>query len=69
MERVAPEVKDLIEEEIAGTSQWRQRFTLFMPGGPETEQPFNRTGIKLDLSDPQIRIDPWKTPKDHRFDD
>jgi hypothetical protein len=27
-----------------------------MPGDPVTEQPFDRTGTKLDLSDPQVRI-------------
>jgi hypothetical protein len=32
-----------------------------------TEQPFDRTGTKLELSDPQVRIDLWKTLKDHRF--
>ena len=67
MKRVAPEVKDLTEEEIPGTGQWHQQFTLFMPGEPVTEQPFDRTGTKLDLSDPQVRIDLWKTLKDHRF--
>jgi hypothetical protein len=69
MERVAPEVKDLNEEEIPGTGQWHQRFTLFMPGDPVTEQPFDRTGTKLDLSDPQVRINLWKTLRDHRFGD
>ena len=69
MKRVAPEVKDLIEEEIPGTGQWHQTFTLFMPGDPETEQPFNRTGTKLDLSDPKVRIDLWKTLRDQRFSD
>jgi hypothetical protein len=34
MERVAPAVKDLTEEEISGTDQWHQKFTLFMPGDP-----------------------------------
>ncbi len=34
-------------------TQWHQKFTLFMPGDPVTEQPFDRTGTKLDLSDPQ----------------
>jgi len=67
MKRLAPEVKDLTEEEIPGTGQWRQTFTLFMPGDPVTEQPFNRIGTRLDLSDPQVRIDLWKTVKDDRF--
>jgi hypothetical protein len=40
-----------------------------MRGDPATEQLFDRTGTKLDLSDPQIRIDLWKTLKDHRFGD
>ena len=40
-----------------------------MPGDPATEQPFDRTGTKLDLSDPQVRIDLWKTLKDQRFSD
>ena len=52
MKRLAPEVKDVIEEQIPGTGQWHQKFTLFMPGDPATEQPFDRTGTKLDLSDP-----------------
>jgi hypothetical protein len=69
MKRVAPEVKDLTEQEIPGTGQWHQTFTLFMPGDPVTEQPFNRIGTKLDLSDPQVRIDLWKTLKDDRFSD
>ena len=69
MKRVAPEIKDVIEEEIAGTGCWHQKFTLFMPGDPMTEQPFDRTGSKLGLSDPQVRIDLWKTLKDSRFDD
>ena len=69
MERVAPEVKDVTEEEITGTSHWQQKFTLFMPGDPVTEQPFDRTGVKLDLSDPRVRIDLWKTLKDDRFGD
>ena len=69
MKRVPPEVKDLTEEEIPGTGQWHQKFTLFMPGDPVTEQPFNRIGTKLDLSDPQVRIDLWKTLKDSRFSD
>lgn len=69
MERVAPEVKDIAEHEIPGTGQWHQKFTLFMPGEPVTEQPFDRTGAKLDLSDPQVRIDLWITLKDHRFSD
>lgn len=69
MERVAPEVKDLTEEEIPGTGMWRQKFTLFMPGDPATEQPFDRTGVRLDLSDPKVRIDLWKTLKDPRFAD
>jgi hypothetical protein len=34
-----------------------------------TEQLFDRTGTKLDFSDPQVRIDLWKTLKDHRFSD
>ena len=67
MKRIAPEVKDITEEKISG--QWHQRFTLFMPGDPSTEQPFDRVGIKLDLSDPQVRIDLWKTLKDSRFSD
>lgn len=69
MQRVAPQVKDLIEEEISGTGQWRQRFTLGMPGDPWSEQTFDRTGVKLDLSDPQIRLDLWKTLRDDRFSD
>jgi hypothetical protein len=69
MERVAPEVRALTEEEIPGTGQWRQRFTLFMPRDPATEQPFDRIGTKLDLSDPQVRIDLWKTLKDPRLGD
>ena len=69
MERVAPAVKDLTEEEIPWAGQWHQKFTLFMPGDPVTEQPFDRIGTKLDLSDPQVRIDLWKTLKDHRFSD
>lgn len=69
MKRVAPEVKDLTEEEISGTGQWHQQFTLFMPGDPVTEYLFDRVGIKLDLSDPQVRIDLWKTLKDQRFSD
>jgi hypothetical protein len=67
VKRLAPEVKDLTEVEIPGTGQWHQTFTLFMPGDPVTEQPFNRIGTKLDLSDPQVRIDLWKTLKDDRF--
>lgn len=69
MELVAPEVKDIVEQEIPGTGQWHQKFTLFMPGDRESEQPFDRTGVKLDLSDPQVRIDLWKTLRDARFDD
>jgi hypothetical protein len=69
MERVAPEVKDITGQEIPGTGQWHQKFTLFMPGDPETEQLFDRTGINLDLFDPQVRIDLWNTLKDHRFTD
>ena len=69
MRRVAPEVKDLTEEEIPGTGQWHQKFTLFMPGDRVTEQPFDRIGTKLDLADPQVRIDLWKTLKDERFTD
>jgi hypothetical protein len=69
MKQATPEVKDVTEEEIPGTGQWHQKFTLFMPGDPVTEQPFDRTGTKLDLSDPQVRIDLWKTLKDHRFSD
>jgi hypothetical protein len=69
MKRVAPEVKDVIEEEIAGSGSWHQKFTLFMPGEPMTEQPFDRTGSKLDLSDPQVRIDLWRTLRDSRFND
>ncbi len=68
MKRVAPQVKDIVEQEIPGTGQWHQKFTHFMPGDPDTEQPFDRTGAKLDLSDPQVRIDLWKTLKDRRFD-
>jgi hypothetical protein len=34
-----------------------------------TEQPFDRTGSKPDLSDPKVRIDLWKTLKDQRFTD
>ncbi|HEY6996779.1 MAG TPA: hypothetical protein VFD87_01275 [Phototrophicaceae bacterium] len=67
MKRLAPEVKDLTEEEIPGTGQWHQTFTLFMPGDAVSEQPFNRIGTRLDLSDPQVRIDLWKTLKDDRF--
>jgi hypothetical protein len=67
MKRLAPEVKDLTEEEIPGTGQWHQTFTLFMPGDSVSEQPFNRIGTRLDLSDPQVRIDLWKTLKDDRF--
>ena len=67
MKQVAAEVKDVSEEEIPGTGQWHRKFTLFMPGDPVTEQPFDRTGTKLDLSDPQVRI--WKTLKNHRFSD
>ena len=63
MERVAPDVKDIAEQEIPGTGQWHQKFTLFMPGDPATEQPFDRTGAKLDLLDPQVRIDLWKSLK------
>jgi len=40
-----------------------------MRGDPATEQLCDRTGTKLDLSDPQVRIDLWKTLKDHRFSD
>ncbi len=69
MQLVAPDVKDITEEEIAGTGHWHQKFTLFMPGDPESEQPFDRTGVKLDLSDPQVRIDLWRTLRDSRFDD
>jgi hypothetical protein len=69
MKRVAPEVKDLTEEEIPGAGQWHQTFTLFMPGDPATEQPFNRIGSKLDLFDPQVRIDLWRTLRDDRFSD
>jgi hypothetical protein len=69
MKRVAPEVKELTEEEIPGTGQWHQTFTLLMPGNPATEQPFNRIGTKLDLSDPLVRIDLWKTLRDDRFKD
>jgi len=69
MKRLAPEVKDITEEEIPGTGQWHQKFTLFMRGDPATEQLFDRTGTKLDFSDPQVRIDLWKTLKDHRFSD
>jgi hypothetical protein len=43
MKQVAPEVKDVTEGEIPGTGQWHQKFTLFMPGDPVTEQPFDRT--------------------------
>jgi hypothetical protein len=68
LKQVAPEVKE-VTEEIPGTGQWHQKFTLFMSGDPVTEQPFDRTGTKLDLSDPQVRIDLWKTLKDHRFSD
>jgi hypothetical protein len=69
MKRLAPDVKNVFEEEIAGTGQWHQKFTLFMPDDPATEQPFDRIGIKLDLADPQVRIDLWKTLKDSRFSD
>ena len=40
-----------------------------MPGDPMSEQPFDRTGAKLDLSDARVRIDLWKTLKDPRFSD
>jgi len=66
---VPPDLKDITEEEIPGTGQWHQKFTLFMPGDPDSEQPFDRTGVKLDLSDPQVRIDLWRTLRDPRFDD
>jgi hypothetical protein len=69
MEQVAPEVKDITEEELPGTGQWYQKFTLFMPGDPVTEQLFYRTGTKLDLADPQVRIDLWNTLNDQRFTD
>jgi hypothetical protein len=69
MQLVAPEVKEITEEEISGTGQWHQKFTLYMPGDPESEQPFDRIGVKLDLSDPQVRIDLWRTLRDPRFDD
>jgi hypothetical protein len=69
MERVAPEIKNIVEHEIPGTGQWHQIFTLYMPGDPVTEQPFDRTGAKLDLSDPRVRIDLWRTLKDDRFSD
>ena len=69
MKQVAPEVKDVNEEGIPGTGQWHQKFTLFMPGDPVTEQPFDRTGTKLEPPDPQVRIGLWKTLKDHRFGD
>jgi hypothetical protein len=69
MKPLAPEVKDISEQEIIGTGQWHQKFTLFMPGDPVTEQPFDRTGTKLDLADPRVRIDLWKTLKDDRFND
>jgi hypothetical protein len=36
---------------------------------PATERQFDRVGIKLDLSDPQVRIDLWKTRRDDRFAD
>jgi hypothetical protein len=55
--------------EIPWTGQWHQKFTLFMPGDPVTEQPFDRIGTKLDLADPQVRIDLWKTLRDGRFSD
>jgi len=66
---VAPDLKDITEEEIPGTGQWHQKFTLFMAGDPDSEQPFDRTGVKLDLTDPQVRIDLWRTLRDPRFDD
>ncbi len=69
MKPLAPEIKNLTEEEIPGTGQWHQKFTLFMPGDPSTEQPFDRIGVKLDLSDPQVRIDLWKTLRDPRLSD
>jgi hypothetical protein len=69
MKRVAPDVKEVSEQEIIGTGQWHQKFTLFMPGDPATEQLFDRIGTKLDLSNPQVRIDLWKTLKDPRFGD
>jgi len=69
MKRIAPAIKDFTEEEIFGTGQWHQKFTLFMPGDPATEQPFDRIGSKLDLRDPQVRIDLWKTLRDPRFSD
>ena len=66
MRRLAPEVKDVIEQEIAGTGQWHQKFTLVMPDDQWNEQPFDHTGVKLDLEDPQVRIDLWKNLKTHR---
>jgi hypothetical protein len=69
VERAAPEVRDIIEEAIPGTGQWHQKFTLFIPGDPATEQPFDRIGTRLDLSDPKVRIDLWKTLKDPRLSD
>ena len=69
MKRIAPEVKDVTEKEIPGTGHWHQKFTLFMSGDPVTEQPFERIGSKLELSNPQVRIDLWKALKDDRFDD
>lgn len=66
MERIAPHIKDIFEEQIPGTGQWHQKFTLFMPGAPWSEQPFDRIGVKLDLADPQVRIDLWKTLREER---
>jgi hypothetical protein len=64
MERVAPDVKDITEEEIAGTGQWHQKFTLFVPG--------DRAAIRsdwgrLDLSGPEGPDEFWKTLTGHRF--
>lgn len=69
MQRLAPEIADLVEEEIPGTGHWRQRFTLVMPGDPWNAQPFDRVGVKLDLADPQVRVNLWRTLRDDRFDD
>jgi hypothetical protein len=37
-----------------------------VPGDPMTE---NRSIASVDLSDPQVRIDLWKTLKNNRFAD
>lgn len=69
MQRAAPESKISSRREIPGTGLWHQRFTLFMPGDPASEPPFHRTGTKPDLSNPQVRVDLWKTLKAPLFND